>query len=364
MTVVLDLDDMRAHAPAAHDARLTSSTRLAALQASGLLEGRSSPVLDRLARLGRDMLQVPIGLVSLVDDQRQHFAGMAGLGGRAGAMRGTPLSHSFCQHVVTRNAPLIVTNARHHSLLSANPAVDELGVIAYAGVPLRTAHGETLGAMCAMDSAPLEWSDRQVGVLADLAAAAVAEIELRITMDALLTAQYALRLHIVQDPLTGLLNRRGFADEAQRHVAQAARTGAPFMIAALDLDGFKRINDTFGHDAGDEAIVELASILLQLAGPGDVIARMGGDEFVMLLRSASERDGVLLEDRLGDLLASRNTAASAEFHLAASIGFACWRSGSPASLPSLLRRAEEEMYANKRDRAIAASKVYGHPPRR
>jgi len=166
--------------------------RLAALRATGLLDDASNAVLDRLTRLVTQLRGVPVALVSLVDDRGQHFPGLTGLGGWAGAQRSTPLSHSFCKHVVTSETALIVTDASLHPLVRDNAAHTELGVVAYAGVPLRTGDGHTYGALCAIDTSPVAWTAEQLAILEDLAAAAMAEIELRATVRSLAAAQESL----------------------------------------------------------------------------------------------------------------------------------------------------------------------------
>ncbi len=241
----------------AHVARLTSPTRLAALRATGLLDGVADPVLDRVARLTTRLLGVPVALVSLVGDDAQHFPGLAGLGGWAGAARVTPLSHSFCQHVVATDAPLLVPDAAQDPLVRDNLARGDLGVVAYAGVPLRTAEGETLGALCAIDGSPVAWSPTQVATLEDLAAAAMAEIELRATVHALVALRDRLENDAVHDHLTGLLNRRGFTERVAAITAGAAADAAHTMVL-LDLDGFKTVNDTLGHERGDALLREAA----------------------------------------------------------------------------------------------------------
>jgi diguanylate cyclase (GGDEF)-like protein len=341
---------------------LTSAPRLAALRATGLLGGTASPVLDRLARLTARLLGVPVALVSLVDDAAQHFPGLAGLGGRAGAGRGTPLSHSFCQHVVATGRPLLVDDAAAHPLVATNRAVAELGVVAYAGVPLRTADGETLGALCAVDTSPARWTPEQVATLEDLAAAAMAEVELRAATQALVAAQDELRAahdrlaaQAVRDDLTGLLNRRGFRDAARRQAASAERARTPFLVAALDLDGFKRINDTLGHEAGDEALVDAAAALKHTCRASDVLARFGGDEFVLLLANTGEAQADAVRARIAAAVAEQNAEPGRDYVLAASLGIAAWRPGTPVSLPALLREADRAMYANKRARRAAAT---------
>jgi len=174
------------------DPRITAPARLAALRATGLLDGGSNAVLDRLTRLVTRLLGVPVALVSLVDERGQHFPGLAGLGGWAGEQRSTPLTHSFCQHVVTSESMLVVTDAAVHPLVRDNEAHTELGVVAYAGVPLRSTDGHTYGALCAIDTTPVVWTAEQLAILEDLAAAAMAEIELRATARSLIATQVSL----------------------------------------------------------------------------------------------------------------------------------------------------------------------------
>ncbi|MFZ4536530.1 GGDEF domain-containing protein [Propionivibrio sp.] len=85
------------------------------------------------------------------------------------------------------------------------------------------------------------------------------------------------------DPLTGALNRRGFDHAAQRELARARRSGLRFALAHIDLDDFKRLNDTLGHQAGDKALVHLVDLLHKSMRPSDVLCRFGGEEFVLLL---------------------------------------------------------------------------------
>ncbi|HYD54016.1 MAG TPA: GAF domain-containing protein, partial [Gemmatimonadaceae bacterium] len=162
------------------DGPLAEPGRLAALHASGLLDAPPAEILERLTAAASCLLAVPVLLVSLVDDHRQWFAGMAGLTDWPARTRQTPLSYSFCQHVVTARAPLVVRDATEHLLVRDNLAVVELGVRAYAGVPLTTTQGLTLGAFCAADLAPHDWQEREIELLRELARVAMTEIERRI----------------------------------------------------------------------------------------------------------------------------------------------------------------------------------------
>ena len=158
-------------------ARLDSD-RLDALRATGLLDSDITPSFDRLARLAAHVLNAPVALVSLVDSDRQFFKSCLGLPEPWASQRGSPLSHSFCQHAVASREPLLVDDAREHEVLRDNLAIRDMGVIAYAGIPLIDAVGHALGTLCVIDSQPRHWTTHQVQLLSDLAASVVTEIEL------------------------------------------------------------------------------------------------------------------------------------------------------------------------------------------
>jgi len=157
-------------------ARLADPVRLAALGASGLLDARAQPELDEISRMVTWLLDVPVATVTLVDDHRQFFAGACGLTGQVAEDRETPLSKSFCQHAVSAGRPLIVADAREVPLLRDNPAIDELGVIAYAGIPLIDGSDNVLGVLCAVDHEPRAWSDDDIATLRRLAQRAIGEL--------------------------------------------------------------------------------------------------------------------------------------------------------------------------------------------
>jgi hypothetical protein len=150
--------------------------RLAAVRATGLLDAPVQPALDRLARLAARILNAPVALVTLVDRDRQVFAGCIGLDEPWASRRETPLSHSMCQHVVASREPLVLSDVREHPGLRKNLAVRDLDAIAYAGIPLITETGHVLGTLCAIDHRPRTWTSDQIDVLRDVAAAVVTEI--------------------------------------------------------------------------------------------------------------------------------------------------------------------------------------------
>jgi len=134
------------------------------------------PVFDWLAQSVARQLHVPVALVSLVDVAGQVFPGLFGLPEPWASERATPLSHSFCQHVVTSGLPLVVANANDNLLVADNLAIMDLGVIAYAGVPLQTDAGLTVGSVCAIDHRPRQWTDTELDDLTQIAAECSAEL--------------------------------------------------------------------------------------------------------------------------------------------------------------------------------------------
>src|SRR4028118_1165164 len=129
-------------------------TRLLALHRTGLLDSPPEACFDRLTRLAAKVLRTPVALVSLVDADRQFFKSCVGLPQPWASARQTPLSRSFCQHVVSAADPLVIADAREHPLVRDNLAVADLGVVAYAGFPLVTGDGHVLGSFCAIDTKP------------------------------------------------------------------------------------------------------------------------------------------------------------------------------------------------------------------
>ena len=153
--------------------------RLAALRATGLLDTPPEEAFDRLARIACKVVKAPVGLVSLVDRERQFFKAAVGLPEPWCTRRETPLSHSFCKHVVATRQPLVLSDARLDQSLRENPAVHDLGIVAYLGIPLVTADGDALGSFCVIDHKPRDWTYDNVDILQDLAACVMREIELR-----------------------------------------------------------------------------------------------------------------------------------------------------------------------------------------
>ncbi len=151
------------------------------LEALGLIDTPTPEAFDGITRLAKRLFGVPVALISIVQEQydRQFFLSQQGLAEPWKTRRQTPLTHSFCQHVKQRNTPLVVNSARNHALVKDNLAIDDLGVSAYLGVPIREPSGEPIGALCVIDDQTRVWSDEDLAALADLARCVNDEILLR-----------------------------------------------------------------------------------------------------------------------------------------------------------------------------------------
>ena len=154
-----------------------SRPRLISLRSSGLLTDRHGIDFDHVMELASKVANVPISLVSLIDEDRQVFVGACGLPAPYSVTRETPLSHSFCQHVVNLRRPLIISDARKDDLVSKNLAIKDLGVIAYLGFPVLGEGDHLYGAVCAIHSTPRQWSEEEIELMRGFAAIVSGMIE-------------------------------------------------------------------------------------------------------------------------------------------------------------------------------------------
>ena len=129
--------------------------------------------MDRLVRLACELLDAPIGLLTLVDAHRQFFYSAHGLPEPVASTRQTGLDYSICQYAVASRLPLIVTDTTDDPTLATNPAVTDMGVRAYAGIPLITPGGYVIGVLCVIDTTARDWDDHQLATLAHLADLAI-----------------------------------------------------------------------------------------------------------------------------------------------------------------------------------------------
>ena len=159
--------------------------------------------------------------------------------------------------------------------------------------------------------------------------------------------QERLREMSNSDELTGLYNRRGFHAIAQQQLKVANRAKGEVALLFADMDKFKSINDQWGHQKGDEALVSMAVILKQTFRESDLIARISGDEFALLLIDTPEKNMSIVFNRLQKNIDAFNIHSGGMFNLSLSIGMSAYYHDRPCSVDELLRQADRRMYEQK-----------------
>ncbi len=268
--------------------------RLVAVRALDLADSGPTPELSALANLAQGVFDTPFAAVNVVDEDWQRVAGQAGI-----ALGECAREISICTRVVHANDVVVIPDLARHAELCDMPYVTgEPRFRFYAGAPVVTEAGLVVGAFCVLDTRPRSLSEAEVKNLRRFAMVAGALLRLQTANIVMGLAERSLRAAAVTDPLTGFYNRQAlptFVDEAMEDALAAGRR---FGALYLDMDGFKGINDRFGHHAGDQVLKQAADRIRFVIRAGDMAVRMGGDEFAVFLpdppdagalRSLSER---------------------------------------------------------------------------
>ena len=160
-------------------------------------------------------------------------------------------------------------------------------------------------------------------------------------------AEEALKTLSIRDDLTGLFNRRGFITMAEQGLKTAQRMGTEMLLIFGDLDNLKGINDSFGHNEGDQALVDTSRILKDTFRESDIIARIGGDEFVILAMNSLETSAEKLISRFEQVLNDHHPKTERSYNLSMSLGIACFDPKNPCSIDVLIAQGDKLMYENK-----------------
>jgi len=166
-----------------HERVLLNLERLRILRDLALLSDTSETIYDKLTHYASDIVGAPVSLVSMVAADYQFFKSHVGLPEPWASRRSTPLSHSFCQHVITSNEPLVVEDAREIDFLKDNQAIPDLNVIGYLGFPLTLSTNMSLGSFCVIDSEPRKWTEDEIAIMKELSELLTAEFETRAQMN-------------------------------------------------------------------------------------------------------------------------------------------------------------------------------------
>lgn len=313
--------------------------RVAALKRLAVLDTAPEAQFDKIVALVCAVLDVPRATVTLIDEDRQWFKARAGIDDAE-----TPRVGSFCTHTIGQRAPLVVEDASCDPRFAGSPFVTGPAAIrAYAGVPLTTPDGYNVGALCAIDIRPRTFTPTQLDMLGNFAGLVVDELELR---------QLAS-----SDQLTGALSRRGFLTAVDKEMERCRRYRRPAALALLDIDHFKRINDTWGHPAGDAVLRQLATRCRPALRPSDAFGRIGGEEFALLLSESTPAAALKAAERIRAAIAAEGFAGCGDTPAAVTASFGIAPFAGQRDAEAWIAAADAPLYAAKhggRNRCVMA----------
>jgi len=316
---------------------------------------------DDITDLAAMICETSIALVSLIDDGRQRFKSRHGIDAEE-----APRAVHFCEQTIARpNELFVVSDVRHDDRFADTPQeINGTPICFYAGAALVTSEGDALGTLCVIDKAPRELTKIQENALWALSRQVVAQLELTNAVEELKinTAQlrnyqgqleeYQRRLELtnarlrtlsVTDDLTGLNNRFAFEEELRNEFERAKQYDSPLSLLLLDADHFKSYNDEFGHPAGDNALRTIAEYLKASMRTTDFVARIGGEEFVIILPDTSGESAWVLAERCRKTVESANWP---ERPISVSIGISTL-DGRIADAEKLICEADQALYHSK-----------------
>jgi diguanylate cyclase (GGDEF)-like protein len=328
----------------------TATLKLAGIYSLDLFYTPLEERFERITRLARCALRVPVAGISLLDERKQWFKSLAGWDAAE-----IPRADCFCRITAQENALVTIPDTHDDPRVATSRLVIKAPRFrAYAGHPLADQHGTVIGTFCAFDIRVREFSGIELQAARDLAAMTQRELlagHLSDAHAALSSKLGAARREALMDPLTRLWNRRGADLLLKTALSRADELGTPLTLALLDLDDFKKVNDQHGHPAGDEVLRKVAGRLLSAVRADDAICRVGGDEFLLLMSDTDSGIAARIAERIRSAVTDSPVPTRlGPVSVGVSVGYTVRQPRDPTSLEALVERA---------DRALLASKAAG-----
>ncbi|QCU91065.1 sensor domain-containing diguanylate cyclase [Thiomicrorhabdus sediminis] len=246
---------------------------------------------------------------------------------------------SFCSQMVQGFGPQVANDVQQWQVYKNSEIANQIKIGAYIGVPIYLSNGELFGTLCAIDPEPQQKDIEKHLPIVQLCARLLATV---LDNELLVIEQQrqvkALQDESTRDPLTGLLNRRGWQKRLEQEISRIKRYASPASLFVIDLDNLKQVNDREGHNKGDEYIKKAALAIQTIMREEDVVARIGGDEFAMLAIECSQKGAEAIGEKLSE--------AFAKADIEASIGVA--NHHYQDSLEKTFDNADQAMYQQKR----------------
>lgn len=320
--------------------------RLEAVRSLNLLDRPEEERFQRITRLVRRHFRAARCAITLVDEHRAYSLA------QDGEVRSVERSRadSLCASVVSGKVPLVVSESSDADIGTYAELVERLNLKFYAGVPILNPDGFAVGALCVVDHAPRRFSRRDLESLADFAAIVEDEIMLRradSSQRELISQVERLRIKAFVDPLTGVWNRGAIFEILLRESERSRRVGHPLGLCMFDLDHFKRVNDTYGHQVGDLVLQETCRRARNCIRPYDALGRYGGEEFLVVFPDSGYDQSLRQAERLRRAVGEEpfDLGKSQKGHITVSVGVALY---SPQEeLNGLVARVDQALYKAK-----------------
>jgi diguanylate cyclase (GGDEF)-like protein len=305
-----------------------------------------------LVAASADAFRTDYGALCLVDAELKiryvHSVGLPDGDARFAHLIGAPATESPVWRAIAEGKPALVGDSTAAGGLTSG-FTRAMGLRSYIAIPMLSAQGAVGMIMCGDAGATREWTSR------DRLLAEQLSVEGALIVDSAGMRQ-AAQAHVAQlshqafhDSLTGLPNRSYLLERAEQAVEQAAATGTRVALLLLDLNGFKEVNDTAGHQAGDALLQQVAKRLLGAVRDNDVVSRLGGDEFAILLtRNPDDQVATAVAGRIVDRLRQPFTIDDRSLQIGGSVGIALFPDDA-GEYEELMRGADAAMYDAKRD---------------
>lgn len=321
--------------------------RVQAVYQTGLLDTPAEGRFDRITRIARRLFRVSMSTIALLDNNRQWFKSSCGWTTEAGERKA-----AFCDYAIQSDNILVIPDTLADVRFRESPLVTSIPNIRfYAGRPLYFS-GERVGTLCVMDHRPREWTAAEAQDLHDLACWVERELGQEIlshTQRELLEENKKLRELATVDSLTRAWNRSATDDLLARELSVAQRSQSPVGLVMCDVDHFKHVNDSYGHDIGDLVLREVADHIRMCIRPYDALGRYGGEEFLLILPKTDVTAAVLVAERVREGVQGAEivTRQGQTVPVTMSFGVTVWDPKSELSATELYKQADQALYASK-----------------
>ena len=302
---------------------------------------------ERISRLGIKAMGVRAVGVALIDNETLWFKSI--IGWRIAEM---PIKDSLQQPMLESGEPLIVPDTHKDLRYAELPFVTAGPKFRfYAGYPIRDADNRIIGSFCAFDTKPKEADEWLLETLSDLGHMVERELLTKDLWDAqsqLVSKLGTARRQALLDTLTRVWNRRGGLELLDSLLEESRSSGERFAVFMIDIDHFKKINDTHGHSVGDQALRKIAASIVASVRPNDIVSRHGGDEFLVILRDAAPEICRLVAERIsGNIEKTRLRVEDGSASVTISIGMAITVPSAETTAAQIIERADQALYYTK-----------------